>query len=157
MKIQLLAIGKTNETFLEEGIAYYSKRISKYNPFTIHIIPGLKKTGKLSQAEQKKEEGARLLKQIDPGERIILLDHKGKAMDSLQFAKHLDKLRQEPAKRLTFVIGGSYGFAEEVYQRADSQISLSPMTFSHQIVRLMFLEQLYRAFTILHNEPYHHG
>ncbi len=156
MKIRLLGIGKTNEAFIEEGISHFEQRLVKYNPFETEFLQGLKKSGKLSEQEQNNQEGQLLLKQIQDQETIILLDHTGKTMNSPQFAKYIDQLLQHGGKRLTFVIGGAYGFSPALQERADGVVSLSPMTFSHQIVRLVFLEQLYRAMTILRNEPYHH-
>ena len=156
MKIRLLGIGKTNEAFIQDGITHFEQRLVKYNPFETEFLPGLKKTGKLSQREQNDQEGQLLLKQIQEKETIILLDHTGHSMSSPQFAKYVDQLLQHGGKRLTFIIGGAYGFSAALQERADGVLSLSPMTFSHQIVRLLFMEQLYRAMTILRNEPYHH-
>lgn len=156
MKIRLLGIGKSNEPFIEEGVNHFRQRLEKYNPFEVEFVPGLKKTGNLNKEEQNQKEGNLLIRSIHEQETIILLDHNGKTMGSLQFAKYVDQLLQHGSKRLTFVIGGAYGFSEALQQRADGLLSLSPMTFSHQIVRLVFVEQLYRAMTILRNEPYHH-
>lgn len=156
MKIQLLVIGKTDEAYLTEGVEKYAKRLKHYVPFEIKVIPDLKNRKALTEEQQKKAEGDLLLMQLQQGDDIILLDENGTRHDSVSFSKTLERLMNSGSKRLIFIIGGPYGFSEAVYARAKSKISLSPMTFSHQMVRLIFIEQLYRAFTILKGEPYHH-
>lgn len=156
MKIQLLLIGKTDSDYLSTGIELYRKRLVRYNPFEILALPDLKNAKSLSIDELKIKEGELLLKNIEPNAHVVLLDDKGRTYSSSNFARHLQGLFNRPLKSIVFVVGGAYGFSEAVYQRANEQLSLSAMTFSHQLVRLLFAEQLYRAFTILHNEPYHH-
>ncbi len=153
MKVELWAIGKTNERYLEEGIALYEKRLKHYLPFEWVILPDVKAAGHLLKAR----EGELVLSRIRAEDWLALLDEKGQLMGSEAFATHLDKKLQQPHRRLIFLIGGAYGFSPAVYQRANETLSLSPMTFSHQMVRLFFLEQLYRAMTILRHEPYHNG
>ena len=156
MKIKLIAIGKTDEKFLEEGIEKYLKRLKHYHPFEFIIIPDIKQGGKL-QAEQLKEaEGKLILQKVQEGDFLILLDDKGKHYSSPEFAAFLQKKLNTVTTNLIFVIGGAFGFSAEVYQRANDKLSLSKMTFSHQMVRLFFTEQLYRGFTILRGEKYHH-
>jgi 23S rRNA (pseudouridine1915-N3)-methyltransferase len=157
MKIQILFTGKTRFPFIREGIEEYRKRLIHYADFQIKNLPDLKNTGSWPEKKIKSVEGRNLLKAIDPRDYLILLDEGGKQMDSLAFAGFLEKQAYGSSRTLLFVIGGAYGFSEEAYQRADMKMSLSKMTFSHQLVRLIFLEQLYRAFTIVRGEPYHHG
>ncbi len=156
MKILLLAIGKTDEDYLLTGIKKYVGRLGHYVSFERKEIPdpGNRKT--LSEEQQKKAESFLLLQQLQPSDQVILLDENGKQFTSVEFSESLEKQMASGTKRLVFIIGGPYGFAQEVYDRANAQMSLSPMTFSHQMVRLIFVEQLYRAFTILKGEPYHH-
>ncbi len=156
MKITLLAIGKTDTSFLAEAIREYTNRLVHYIPFEMVIIPDIKNVRNLSETQQKEREGELLLKAVQPGDSIVLLDEKGKEFTSTQFAAYIEKKQHAVSKRLVFMIGGPYGFSEAVYHAASEKISLSKMTFSHQMVRLFFTEQLYRAMTILHNEPYHH-
>ena len=156
MKITLISIGKTDDPQLRALIELYQKRLKHYINFDHHIIPDVKKAKNRSEAQQKQQEGQLILAQVNPGDQLILLDEKGKQYDSVGFSALLQKQMNSGVKRLVFVIGGPYGFSEEVYQAAQSKLSLSSMTFSHQMVRLFFVEQLYRAFTILKNEPYHH-
>lgn len=156
MKILLLAIGKTDEDYLVSGIKKYVGRLGHYTPFEMKEIPDPRNRKTLSEEQQKKAESFLLLQQLQPTDRVVLLDENGKQFTSIQFAESLEKQIASGAKRLVFVIGGPYGFAQEVYDRANTKMSLSPMTFSHQMVRLVFVEQLYRAFTILKGEPYHH-
>lgn len=156
MKITLLVIGKTDEPYLETGIAKYVGRLEHYVPFELKVIPDIKNRKTLSEAQQKKLEGELLLAQFQPGDSIVLLDENGKTFSSRNFSKWIENQMNTGCKRLVFVIGGPYGFSQEVYERANSKISLSEMTFSHQMVRLIFVEQLYRAFTILKGEAYHH-
>lgn len=156
MTIKLLCIGKTDNRQLQELIEVYFKRIQFYNKFELEVIPDLKKVKNLDENQQKKLEGEKILAGITASDFVILLDENGKQFSSEGFADYLQKQFNSGRKQLIFIIGGPYGFSEEVYHRADSRISLSKMTFSHQMVRLFFTEQLYRAFTILKNEPYHH-
>ena len=156
MQFVFLTVGKTNERYLIEGVAEYEKRLKKYISFKHEVIPELKRTKGSSEDELKSKEGVEILSRIKPGDFIILMDEKGESFDSVAFAKHLQKRMNAGYKRIVFVVGGPYGFSPEVYQKANEKISLSAMTFSHQMVRLFFTEQVYRAFTILRNEPYHH-
>ena len=156
MNISLLAIGKTDSGDLQSLIDEYQRRLSHYISFTFALIPDIKNSKNLSEAQQKQQEGVALLKRVQSADRLILLDEKGKAYSSVEFSAMLQKQMNSGIKNLVFVIGGPYGFSEEVYARANGKISLSRMTFSHQMVRLFFIEQLYRGFTILRNEPYHH-
>lgn len=156
MKITLLVIGKTDEQYLETGIAKYVGRLEHYVPFELKIISDIKNRKTLTEAQQKKSEGELLLAQFQPGDAIVLLDENGKTFSSRNFSKWIETQMNTGCKRLVFVIGGPYGFSQEVYEKANSKISLSEMTFSHQMVRLVFVEQLYRAFTIMKGEAYHH-
>jgi len=156
MTIKLVCIGKTDKKELETLIKIYSDRLQHYIKFEFEIIPDLKKTKHLDENQQKSKEGELILSGIQNSDFIVLLDENGKQFSSENFSEYIQKRMNTGLKRLIFVIGGPYGFSDEVYQRADSRISLSKMTFSHQMVRLFFTEQLYRAFTILKNEPYHH-
>lgn len=156
MKITLLAIGKTDSRNLQNLIDDYSKRLSHYIGFELEIIPDIKNAKNLSEAQQKKAEGEEILKRVQTSDFLVLLDEKGKSFTSEGFSEYLQKRMNSGLKNLVFVIGGPYGFSEEVYAKAQGKISLSAMTFSHQMVRLFMVEQLYRAFTILRNEPYHH-
>lgn len=156
MKIELWQIGKTAFGYLDEGVDIYQKRLKHYTSFEILTIPDLKKRKHLSEQQIKEKEGEIILKKIEKSDFIILLDERGKTYTSLHFSKYIDKLQQQAHKRVIFLIGGAYGFSESIYQRANTKVSLSSMTFSHQMIRLFFVEQLYRAFTILNNEPYHH-
>jgi 23S rRNA (pseudouridine1915-N3)-methyltransferase len=157
MKIRLLLTGKTRFPFIREGIEEYSRRLIHYADFQIRDLPARKNPGSWPEKMVRQEEGKTILRAIDPKDYVVLLDERGRYLDSLAFAGILEKQQSGPARSLLFVIGGPYGFAEEVYKRADLRLSLSKMTFSHQLVRLIFLEQLYRAFTIIRGEPYHHG
>ena len=156
MKIVLLTIGKTSEKYLIEGIAQYQKRLKHYTQFEILEIPNLKNAKNFSNAEIIKKEGELILKQLQNSDHLVLLDDKGKDFTSPKYAQKLQQWMLSGKKRVVFVVGGAYGFSEQVYKRGNEKISLSKMTFSHQMVRLFFVEQLYRAFTILNNEPYHH-
>ena len=156
MQITLLAIGKTDNRHLQELMDDYTKRLSHYVKFSIEIIPDIKNAKNLSEAQQKEAEGIEILKRIQTSDALVLLDEKGKQHTSVNFANFLQKKMNSGLKNLVFVIGGPYGFSEAVYAKAQGKISLSLMTFSHQMVRLFFIEQLYRGFTILRNEPYHH-
>lgn len=156
MKIKLLAVGKTDDKNLEKLICNYQNRLKHYIKFQIEIIADLKNTKNISQAQQKEKEGALILSKIKPFDWVILLDEKGKQFSSVDFSEFLQKKMNAGLKQLVMVIGGSYGFSEKVYRRANQKISFSKMTFSHQMIRLFAVEQLYRGFTILRNEPYHH-
>lgn len=156
MKITLLAIGKTDSKNLQNLIDDYTKRLSHYLTFTLEVIPDIKNAKNLSEAQQKDAEGEEILKRLQPSDALILLDEKGKQHSSVAFSNFLQKKMNSGLKNLVFVIGGPYGFSEAVYTKAQGKLSLSAMTFSHQMVRLFFIEQLYRGFTILRNEPYHH-
>jgi 23S rRNA (pseudouridine1915-N3)-methyltransferase len=157
MKIALWMIGKTNQKYLKEGMQEYEKRLKRYLPFSTEVIPDVKKAGKMSAEQLKRQEGQLILDRLKTDDLLILLDEKGKQYTSEEFAREMEKLLRQPHRRLIFQIGGAYGFSEEVYQRAQKKLALSKMTFSHQMIRLFFLEQLYRAMTILKNEPYHNS
>lgn len=156
MTIKLLTVGKTDDSGLQTLIDTYVKRLGHYNRFEFEIIPDLKKTKNLNTVQQKVMEGKLILERINTSDFLVLLDENGRQLSSEGFAEYLQKRLNSGMKQLIFVIGGPYGFSEEVYERANGKLSLSKMTFSHQMVRLFFTEQLYRAFTILKNEPYHH-
>lgn len=156
MKISLLLIGKTAFPYLREGIALYEKRLGFYTNYTRVEILDIKSVSALSKEQIKIKEGELILKQVKPADGLILLDERGKQFTSEDWAQHLEKKIVYSGKDIVFVIGGAYGFSQAVYDRADEMMSLSRMTFSHQMVRLIFLEQLYRAFTIMKGEPYHH-
>ena len=156
MKITLISIGKTDNQHLEVLINDYIKRLGFYVSFTFIVIPDIKKAKKLSEVQQKKAEGTEILKRIISSDTLILLDENGKSLSSIGFSEFLQKKMNSGLKKLVFCIGGPYGFSEYMYEIAHGKISLSNMTFSHQMVRLFIIEQLYRGFTILKNEPYHH-
>ena len=156
MKIKLIAIGKTDDKQLQQLINVYQKRLSHYIKFEFITIPDIKNTKNLSENQQKEKEGDLIFKELSPTDQLILLDEKGKDFRSIEFSNFLQKKMNSGIKQLVFVIGGPYGFSKSIYQKAQSKVSLSKMTFSHQMIRLFMLEQLYRAFTILKNEPYHH-
>jgi len=156
MKITLLSIGKTDDAYIRDGIDKYLKRLKHYTKLELLDLPELKNTKALTQDQQKTKEAELLLKKINPTDFVILLDEKGMELTSSQFAAYLDKKAVASVASVIFVIGGPYGFDASVYQRANDKLSLSRMTFSHQMVRLFFVEQLYRAHTILKGEPYHH-
>lgn len=157
MKITLLAIAKTEEAYLKEGIAKYLNRLKHYINFKMLEIPDLKNNKHLTEKQQKNKEAELLLKQINNQDVVILLDEKGKQWNSIAFSEFINKKMVAGTGHLIFVIGGPYGFDESLYQRANGLLSLSEMTFSHQMIRLFFVEQLYRAFSILKGEPYHHA
>jgi len=156
MKITFIVIGKTNQSALIQLIDDYQRRLKHYTNFESLTIPELKNSKNISEKEQKEKEGELILKQLEQGDEVILLDEKGKVYTSVAFSDFIAKKMMSSNKRMVFVVGGPYGFSENVYARANSLISLSAMTFSHQMIRLIFVEQLYRAFTILKGEPYHH-
>lgn len=155
MKTELILVSKTTDKHLAAGIDDYVNRICHYLPFAIIVIPELKNTKNMTEEQQKVREGELILQKIQPSDTVVLLDEHGKEFRSIEFADWLQK-KQNTARRLVFVIGGPYGFSESIYKRADEQLSLSKMTFSHQMVRLLFVEQIYRACTIIKGEPYHH-
>ncbi|MGI6223092.1 MAG: 23S rRNA (pseudouridine(1915)-N(3))-methyltransferase RlmH [Prevotella sp.] len=155
MRAELILVGKTTDKHFAAGIDDYLERIKHYLPFNIRVIPELKNTKSLSTDQQKEKEGEMILKLLDEGDTVVLLDEHGREMRSVEFAQWLQK-KQSTTRKLIFVIGGPYGFSAAVYARANEQISLSKMTFSHQMVRLIFTEQLYRACTIIKGEKYHH-
>ena len=156
MKITLLVTGKTEEKYLIEGIEKYLNRLKHYIGFNMIVIPDVKNTKNLSEAQQKAKEAEMMLKHISNPDTVILLDEKGKKYTSILFSNYLNKQMVGSVQHLVFIIGGPYGFDESVYKRANGSMSLSDMTFSHQMVRLFFVEQQYRAFSILKGEPYHH-
>ena len=155
MKTKLIVVGKTVDKNIIKGIEDYVGRIGLYMPFEIIVIPELKNTKKLSTASQKDMEGELILKQLQPSDTVVLLDEHGKEYRSIEFASWIEK-QQQTARTLVFVVGGPYGFSDAVYARSNSKLSLSKMTFSHQMIRLLFVEQIYRACTIIKGEPYHH-
>ena len=156
MEIKLIAIGKTDRTELDQLINSYQKRLIHYVRFSFEIIPDIKNSKNLSEKLQKEEEGKLILSKLSNSDRLILLDENGKEMNSVGFSEFLQKRMNSGLKRLVLVIGGPYGFSDAVYKKASGKLALSKMTFSHQMVRLFIIEQLYRSFTILKNEPYHH-
>ena len=156
MKIILTVVGKTTDKHFVASIQEYVQRISHYIPFSIEVIPELKGTKNLSEKEQKEREGELILKSFLPGDYIVLLDEHGNERRSIEFAQWMQKKMSAGPKRLIFVVGGPYGFSEAVYAAAQEKVSLSQMTLSHQMIRLLFVEQIYRAMTILNGEPYHH-
>jgi len=157
MNIKLIAIGKTDDKALQSLIDDYTKRLCFYIKFELDIIADIKNAKSLSESQQKEKEGELILSKITPTDQLVLLDENGKMFSSVAFSEELQKKMNSGIKTLVFVIGGPYGFSETVYRKAFGKISLSQMTFSHQMVRLFFIEQLYRGFTILRNEPYHHN
>ena len=156
MKIKLLAIGKTDDKNLQLLIQKYEKRLKHYIKFDLEIIPDIKNVKNLSESAQKEKEGALILTKLGATDQLMLLDDKGESYSSVGFSKFMQKKMNAGVKQLVLVIGGPYGFSEAVYKKAQGKISLSKMTFSHQMIRLLVVEQVYRAFTILKNEPYHH-
>ena len=156
MEIQLLTIGRTASSYVAAGIDDYCGRLRRYVPFSIITIPDIKKSRSLTEARQKEEEGKALLSKVTSADLLILLDERGEQNTSIGFSEWLQRRMASGRKRIIFAIGGPYGFSEEVYSRADAMVSLSRMTFNHEMVRLFFTEQVYRAMTILRGEPYHH-
>lgn len=156
MNIELIVIGKTDSKEVASLVEMYAKRVNFYCKFAITALPDVKNTRSLTVKQQRTAEGEMLLRQFAEGDCVVLLDERGEEMRSVEFAYWLQKRMNSGMRRLVLVIGGPYGFSEAVYARANAKLSLSRMTFSHQIVRALFAEQIYRAFTILHNEPYHH-
>lgn len=156
MKISLICIGKTDEKYLLEGIEKYLKRLKFYVNFSLIVIPDIKNSKSLSQEQQKDKEAQLISKFIQPTDTLVLLDEHGKAYRSLEFSEYFEKAMLKSVQHLVFVIGGPYGFDNSIYERSNHKISLSNMTFSHQMIRLFFVEQVYRAFSIMRGEPYHH-
>jgi 23S rRNA (pseudouridine1915-N3)-methyltransferase len=156
MQIRLIAIGKTDNKAIISLIDEYSKRLNFYIKFEFEVLPDLKNTKSLSEILQKEKEGELILKKLIPSDELILLDERGKSYTSIDFSEFLQKKMNSGLKQLIFAIGGPYGFSDEVYSRSNGKLSISKMTFSHQMIRPFFIEQLYRGFTILRNEPYHH-
>ena len=156
MQIKLVVLGKTDHRAIQELIADYSTRLGHYIRFELEVIPDLKQSKSLSETLQKEKEGELILKKVLPSDEVLLLDERGKTFSSLEFADFLQKKMNSGLKQLVLVIGGPYGFSESMYQRANGKISLSKMTLSHQMIRPFLIEQMYRAMTILRNEPYHH-
>lgn len=152
-----MAVGRTNIDFVRKGIDEYLRRLAHYLPVEAKIIPDVKRTSGLTEVKQKELEGNAILSAVQPSDRVILLDEKGREYSSEEFAAFMEKQMSSGVKRLVFVVGGPYGFSPEVYSRADGKLSLSRMTFNHEMVRMFFVEQLYRAQTILRGEPYHHS
>ena len=157
MKIKLLVIGKTDNRSLIELIENYQKRLQPYIKFQLEVIPSIKNAKKMPVLQQKEKEGKLILSKLKSTDRILLLDQKGLQLNSVNFAHFLQKKMNAGIKQLVLVIGGPYGFSQSVYKKAPEKVSLSKMTFSHQMIRLFLIEQLYRGFTILNNEPYHHS
>lgn len=156
MTIKLLAIGKTDSKALQQLISEYENRLTHYVKFELEVLPDIKKAKNLSETQQKEKEGELILKKLGPTDVLVLLDENGKQFDSIAFSDYLQKKMNAGLKQVVFAIGGPYGFSPAIYEKAQGKLSLSKMTFSHQMVRLFVVEQLYRAFTILRNEPYHH-
>jgi len=156
MRITLVESGKTRDPFIREGVELFRQRLVRYIPFKIDTLPDLKNTRSMTMKEVQDKEGEMIIKRIRTGDYVILLDERGEECNSVSFAEYLNGLESK-VNQVLFVIGGPYGFSQQVYDRSDTKLSLSKMTFSHQLVRVIFLEQLYRAFTILKGEPYHHA
>ena len=156
MKLKIILVGKTEDDYIIKGCDIYEKRLKNYLPVEIIVIPSLKNTKSLSPEQQKVKEGHLILNKINSTDFVVLLDEKGKEFRSIQFADYFQKMMNSGTKSLCLIIGGPYGFSDEIYKATNQKISLSKMTFSHQMIRLLLLEQSYRAMTILKNEPYHH-
>ena len=156
MKISLLTVGKTDSGGVREGLETYASRLRRYIPFSVIEIPDLKNAASLSKEQVKEKEGESILGNIGPRDSVILLDERGKEYTSIEFAKEIERMMVSGGKNIVFVTGGAFGFSDAVYARCDGKVSLSKMTFTHQMVRAVFTEQLYRAFTIIKGEPYHH-
>lgn len=156
MKLKLITVGRTDKQWIKDGMEIYLSRLKHYIPFSMTEIPDIKNTSSLSRESIKAKEGELILKQISPTDKVILMDERGKEYSSISLAKDLEAKLSVAMNDIVFIIGGPYGFSDAVYSRCNEKISLSKMTFSHQMVRVIFLEQLYRAFTIIRGEPYHH-
>jgi 23S rRNA (pseudouridine1915-N3)-methyltransferase len=155
MRITLMECGKTRDAFVREGVGLFRKRVERYVPFRIETLPDLKNTKSMTMQEVQEREALQMLRRIRPGDFLLLLDERGDHYNSITFAEYLNSM-EGSVSHLVFAIGGPYGFAPSIYQRANAKLALSRLTFSHQLARLIFMEQLYRAFTILRGEPYHH-
>lgn len=156
MRIRIVVVGKTDGGYITDGVSDYLKRISRYNPVELRVVPYLKNSKALTPEQQCQREGEQVLAALNPASEVVILDERGDNYTSCEFARWVEARMQLGIKELTFVIGGAYGFSQAVRQRASATIALSRLTFSHQMVRLIFAEQLYRAFTIIRGEPYHH-
>lgn len=156
MKVTLIVVGKTLEQYFVKAIQEYTDRVNHYIGFNIEVIPELRNTKSLSTDQQKEKEADLILKALQPGDVVVLLDEHGKEYRSIEFAQWMERKMHTVNKRLVFVVGGPYGFSPRVYEAAHEKLSLSKMTFSHQMIRLIFVEQIYRAMSILNNSPYHH-
>lgn len=156
MKIELVVVGKTSIGYLKQGIDEYIKRLKHYVPFEIRYIDDIRNTKNISEEQQKQIEGTKILSLLDKSDYVVLLDEHGKEYTSIEYSKYIQKRMLSGAKKVIFVIGGPYGFSQDVYSRANDKISFSKMTFNHEMIRLIFTEQLYRAYTIINHEPYHH-
>lgn len=156
MKITLAVVGKTSTGYIEQGVTEYVRRLSHYVTFDIQYVADLKNTKNLTEEQQKTSEGKLILQMLDRGDFVVLLDEHGREYRSIEFASYVQKRMSSGLRRVVFVVGGPYGFSQDVYDRANDKLSLSKMTFSHEMIRLIFTEQLYRAYTILNHEPYHH-
>lgn len=156
MEITLIVIGKTNAKYLIEGLDEYTRRLKHYITYNINILPDIKNTKNLTEEQQKETEGKLILNALKPGDFLVLLDERGKEFSSMQFSDYLQRKMNSGLRRLVFVVGGPYGFSKDVYNKSDEKLSLSKMTFSHEMIRLFFTEQIYRAMTIIRGEPYHH-
>lgn len=156
MDIALITVGKTTTEYIQTGIDEYCRRLKRYVPFSIKCLPDVKNTRKMTEDQQKTAESAMILSELQPSDYVVLLDERGDMLTSRQFSEFIQKGMSGGKKRMVFVVGGPYGFSQETYSRANAKLSFSKMTFSHEMIRLFFVEQLYRANTILRNEPYHH-
>ena len=156
MNLALLTIGKTKSEFIKDGLNHYLNRLRRYVNYEVKVLPDIKNSGKMSREEQKEIEGQQIIANLSPSDHVVLLDERGTQYDSVAFAEKLQNRMASGKKRLVFIVGGPYGFSKPVYDRANGMLSLSKMTFNHEMVRLFFTEQIYRAMTILKGEPYHH-
>lgn len=156
MEITLIVIGKTNAKYIIEGLDEYMRRLKHYISYNIMFLPDIKNTKNLKEEQQKETEGKLILNALKPGDFVVLLDERGKEFTSIQFSDYLQRKMNSGLRRLVFIVGGPYGFSNDVYNKADEKLSLSKMTFSHEMIRLFFTEQIYRAMTIIRGEPYHH-
>ena len=156
MDIELMTVGKTTSKVISQGIEEYVKRLRRYIPYSINMLPDVKNAGKLKPVLQKESEGEMILSKLSMSDYVVLLDERGKEYTSVEFASFIERQMVAGRKRVVFIVGGPYGFSDAVYERADTEVSLSKMTFNHEMVRLFFVEQIYRAMTIMRNEPYHH-
>lgn len=156
MEIELMTVGKTTSKIIIAGIEEYTKRLRHYIPYSINMLPDVRNAGKLKADQQKEAEGEMILSKLSASDFVVLLDERGKEYTSMEFSAFIERQMVAGRKKVVFVVGGPYGFSQAVYDRADSKLSLSKMTFNHEMVRLFFTEQIYRAMTILRNEPYHH-